>query len=55
MLIEPPNGLRYRQGREVAGKVARRRIRRLGPESRKCGRTPALVRCTRCWAALGIE
>ena len=24
---QPPNGMRYRQGRDVAGKTARRRIR----------------------------
>jgi hypothetical protein len=36
------NGWRYRQGRELAGKAARRRIRRLGLNPWKCGRGPHL-------------
>ena len=27
----------------------------LGPESRKCGQRPALVRCTRCWATCQLN
>jgi len=34
------NGWHYRQGRDMAGKAARRRIRRLGPLPRKCGQRP---------------
>jgi hypothetical protein len=34
----------------LADKTTRRRIRRWGRLPRKCGRKPALVRCTRCWA-----
>ena len=40
------NGWRYRQVRELVDKTTRRRICLLGPLSRKCGRMPALVRCT---------
>ena len=39
---EQPNGWRYRQGRDLAGKTTRRRIRRLGPLPWKCGRGPHL-------------
>jgi len=36
------NGRRYRQGRDLAEKATRRRIRLLGPLTRKCGPRPHL-------------
>jgi hypothetical protein len=39
---ETPNGRRYRQGRDVAGKAARRRIRRWGKNPESVGERPHL-------------
>jgi hypothetical protein len=37
-----PNGWRYRQGRDLAGKATRRRIRRLGLNPESVGECPHL-------------
>jgi hypothetical protein len=46
-----PNGWRYWQVRELAGKITSRESA-VGAESPKVWATPALVQCTRCWALL---
>jgi len=43
--MQAPNGRLYQQGRDLADKTTRRRIRRWGQNVRKCGRKPVLVRC----------
>ena len=41
-MVWPPNGRRYRQARELAGKTTRRRIRRWGHFPESAGNAPHL-------------
>jgi len=50
IINQQPNGRRYRARAGFGGQNHQTPNPPLGPLTRKCGRMPALVRCTQCWA-----